>query len=75
MFQALSSSTTNEAEAAIVGIYIEANARKKFVDSIRYVPYLKAIGMKSSDWDLAFIEKRSECLYGRVWDVLKPWLN
>lgn len=75
MFQALSSSTTEEAEAAIVGIYIEANARKKFVDSIRYVPYLKAIGMKSSDWDLAFIEKRSECLYGRVWDVLKPWLD
>ena len=74
MFKALSSSTKNEAEVAISGIFIEANARKKFVDSIRYVPYLKSIGMKESDWDLAFIEKRSECLYGRVWDVLKPWL-
>ena len=75
MFEALSSDSITSANLAIEDIYIDGPSRTKFLQKIRYVPYLKSLSTREDNWDKDFIKNRSECLYGRVWDQLASWLN
>lgn len=38
------------------------------------LPALAAVARYEGAWDRTFIEKRSESLLGRAWDVIYPWL-
>ena len=75
MFEALSSDSESSAKLAIQDIYIDGPSLTNFMQKIRYVPYLKSLGMRDDEWDVDFIKERSECLYGRVWDQLIKWLS
>jgi hypothetical protein len=75
MFEALSSDSESSAKLAIQDIYIDGPSLTNFMQKIRYVPYLKSLGMRDDEWDVDFIKERSDCLYGRVWDQLIKWLS
>ena len=42
---------------------------------LKFCPFFSNIGEKADDWDLDFINARSENILGLVWDRLAPWLE
>jgi hypothetical protein len=52
-----------------------ADSTEALIDLSKYMPHLAALGSKTDDWDVDFIQARSVRLLELAWARLRPWLD
>lgn len=78
LFRALGSPTQEAAElvlssAAASGVSFAAST-EELVNLSNHVRHLEALGRRTDDWDVEFVERRSRRLLELAWDRLYGWL-
>jgi len=76
LYAALSAPSHVEAEKILGSSEIEFGGRAQEIAKFSaHMPHLSALGRKSDDWSIAFIETRTERLLELAWDNLYAWMS
>ncbi|WP_073421134.1 DUF262 domain-containing protein [Geodermatophilus nigrescens] len=79
LYRALGSRTHEEAlaqlEAAQERGITFVQSTEELVNASHHMPHLVAVGQRSEEWNVEFVDERTERVLGLVWDRLRPWLE
>jgi hypothetical protein len=76
LYAALGATTAEEAKAILneSGL-VFAQSTEELAQMSRYLPHLRALGERNSDWDPSFMDQRAEVLLRLAYARLKGWLD
>jgi hypothetical protein len=76
LYRALGANTPEEAKVILDESGLSfAETTEELAKISRHLPQLAAVGERTGEWDLAFMEARGKVLLGLAYDRLKGWLD
>jgi hypothetical protein len=76
LYGALGASTQSEAKSILDASGLEfAQTTEDLAQMSRYLPHLRALGVREEEWDTAFMDTRGDVLLRLAYERIKDWLD